>query len=413
MEEYNINNTLNKAKNFFSKHKIVTSNPKIVKNKTVLEFELNLKSYVTKDNTANSFIFELTLKTYRNGFIDFLISSKKKSFTPFHPHFHRKGLWKNYKSKRGDIEEFIKGMILSLQFQEEYVCPEYSDIGNRRARDWYTRQLIDSPNKFPTDNKYLGSDYNNQREKQKEDIPPDKIEAKLENTESTVKKRFTITQNKSYTLREKRFPRKDLCIVDGRLNSNMDSLESDTNSDLRSLLFLGQKAKNQIWEHIRWGHYDSFENKNEQGGILIGRVYQDNVDKLIYGIVEQVVTANSAEGHPAYLKMTHESWSQMLDDADKIIDEDANSELQIIGWYHTHPNNLGVFMSATDLNTQRQFFNQNWHYAVVINPHKMIWKAFIGPEAKECQGFVLKKEVVAAKNKEINHDSTIDKEGGT
>ncbi len=47
-------------------------------------------------------------------------------------------------------------------------------------------------------------------------------------------------------------------------------------------------------------------------------------------------------------------------------------------------------MSGTDMNTQQRFFNQSWHYAIVLNPHKQIWKAFVGIKAMDCQGFFLK-----------------------
>jgi hypothetical protein len=55
-------------------------------------------------------------------------------------------------------------------------------------------------------------------------------------------------------------------------------------------------------------------------------------------------------------------------------------DLKIIGWYHTHPNDLGVFMSATDRRTQELYFNKPGDFAIVLNPQRCHSQAFLGPE---------------------------------
>jgi len=79
----------------------------------------------------------------------------------------------------------------------------------------------------------------------------------------------------------------------------------------------------------------------------------------------------------------------MIDMVDVYLEENPDKSVQIIGWYHTHPRNLGVFMSHTDINTQKLHFNKNWHYAIVLNPQKKIWKAFYGEQAHECLGYFM------------------------
>lgn len=142
----------------------------------------------------------------------------------------------------------------------------------------------------------------------------------------------------------------------------------------------------QIGRHINWGG-KSANNIVEQGGLLLGHTYYDVQNNLHYGIVTKAILGDLAVGNPAYLEMNHDTWKAMLDAADNFIDN-TDTDLQVIGWYHTHPNNLSVFMSGTDMGTQRAFFNKDWQFAIVINPHQQIWRAFFGNQAHECAGYI-------------------------
>jgi proteasome lid subunit RPN8/RPN11 len=44
------------------------------------------------------------------------------------------------------------------------------------------------------------------------------------------------------------------------------------------------------------------------------------------------------------------------------------SDLKVVGWYHSHPG-LSAFLSGTDKETQRKYFNLPHHVAVVIDPN--------------------------------------------
>ena len=48
-------------------------------------------------------------------------------------------------------------------------------------------------------------------------------------------------------------------------------------------------------------------------------------------------------------------------------------------------------MSSTDTATQSRLFSQDWHFAIVMNPHKKIWRVFQGGNSKECKGFMIEK----------------------
>ena len=157
------------------------------------------------------------------------------------------------------------------------------------------------------------------------------------------------------------------------------------------LFFLSEQVwKQDIGEHIGWGKSIP-QNKVEQGGILLGNVYFDKENKKTFAVVEKALAGSSAKGSPAYLRMDHQTWKEMLDEADQYLDNESN-QLRVIGWYHTHPGGLNVFMSGTDMDTQKTFFANFWQFAIVLNPHKRIWRAFAGASATECIGNVIDQE---------------------
>lgn len=175
------------------------------------------------------------------------------------------------------------------------------------------------------------------------------------------------------------------------LNSFKVLAESNFQSGYESShrLYFEYSAIQQLFSHIGWGTPKGTceDNTKEQGGILLGHVYLD--DKFIYGVVKKAVPAITNNRSEVYVEFSHSTWSNILSAIDEINDKVEGEKLQIIGWYHTHPNNLDVFMSGTDKNTQSRHFNTYWHYAVVLNPHKKIWRAFWGKDAIECKGLIL------------------------
>lgn len=144
------------------------------------------------------------------------------------------------------------------------------------------------------------------------------------------------------------------------------------------LLYISEQAEREIKEHISWDKKTSV-NVYEQGGILIGKPFL--IGKSILGIVECVIPAKLSQASAAYLEMGTETWGKMLD----IYDENYKDKgLYVIGWFHTHPNSLSVFMSFTDMETQRGFFNQDWHFSVVLNPHRRLIACFNSANADKC-----------------------------
>ncbi|QHI36421.1 hypothetical protein IMCC3317_17840 [Kordia antarctica] len=154
-------------------------------------------------------------------------------------------------------------------------------------------------------------------------------------------------------------------------------------------IVISTEATKIIFDHIDWSK-DTHQNSVEQGGLLIGHSYMDENNKIIVGYVEKAIPALMAKGSMTYLELNHDVWKSMMDTLDEINENAKNRELQIIGWYHTHPGRLSVYISGTDLNTQQKMFANDWQFAIVLNPQKQIWRAFNGTDAKECKGYILK-----------------------
>jgi len=166
--------------------------------------------------------------------------------------------------------------------------------------------------------------------------------------------------------------------------SSLDSnFRREADFSLGYELYLTMSAFSTIKNHIWWGS-NTYKNTVEQGGILLGHAYRNPDTSVVYAIAEQAIPGRLARGSAGYLEVTHETWKEMLDDMDNL-----HTELQLIGWYHTHPNNLDVFMSGTDRTTQQRLFGNDWQFAIVLNPHKKIWRAFYGSNSSECRGYVL------------------------
>jgi len=93
----------------------------------------------------------------------------------------------------------------------------------------------------------------------------------------------------------------------------------------------------------------------EVGGLLIGSLFQSEVR------VVATLPALEAAAGTANVTFTHEVWDSALSK----IEEDY-PELQIVGWYHTHPR-FGIFMSSYDQFIQQNFFTDSRLLGVVID----------------------------------------------
>ena len=120
--------------------------------------------------------------------------------------------------------------------------------------------------------------------------------------------------------------------------------------------YLTPEAVKEIFDYIKWGEIDR-ENTAEQGGFLIGRYLYDPEKKWNIAIVETAIPARHARGSIGTLEIQNQDMLEMHQQLDMINNTRSEEDkFLVLGWFHTHPNTLDVFMSGTDRYTQRTFF---------------------------------------------------------
>ncbi|MDR1101407.1 MAG: hypothetical protein LBL34_03520 [Clostridiales bacterium] len=150
---------------------------------------------------------------------------------------------------------------------------------------------------------------------------------------------------------------------------------STNRNNTNKYLFISKAAERKINTSLDWGGHTE-RNTVEQMGILLGRVYRNGNE--VYSSVEDIILADTS-GRSASVEMTEANWTEAQDKLADINSRRApNERLIISGWFHTHPNNLSVFMSGTDNNTQTQHFAQDWQVSLVMNPHSGARRSFFG-----------------------------------
>jgi proteasome lid subunit RPN8/RPN11 len=204
----------------------------------------------------------------------------------------------------------------------------------------------------------------------------------------------TVSDSDSHTPKKKRFEIAELAA--GFTIENQDEpvdnpdvipfTTQEVAQGVRRSIFLSSTAAESIFSHIGWG-MDTSQNQVEQGGLLLGTPFMDTRTGVTWAITKSVTPALSAKGSMSALEFPHECWRDFFGELDAI-NAGQDLALQVVGWYHTHPRHLKVFMSATDQATQRRFFREDWQFALVLNPQSRMLRAFNGIDAQPCRGYI-------------------------
>jgi proteasome lid subunit RPN8/RPN11 len=99
----------------------------------------------------------------------------------------------------------------------------------------------------------------------------------------------------------------------------------------------------------------------ELGGVLLGGQYQDDEGRP-FVVISDSLRARHYESTKGSFKFTHDTWEAISRERDQF-----PAELQMVGWYHTHPD-WGVFLSGMDMFICNNFFNKRLDVAYVIDP---------------------------------------------
>lgn len=119
-------------------------------------------------------------------------------------------------------------------------------------------------------------------------------------------------------------------------------------------VLIHQEALAQIADH-------GYSNlRCELGGALLGHAYRHN--GRTYTEIKAALPARSDDHGPVHFTFTADAWAQLHVDREK-----HYPDLEIVGWFHTHPD-LGVFYSSDDVVVHTAAFTLPWHVGLVLDP---------------------------------------------
>ncbi|MDD1766262.1 MAG: Mov34/MPN/PAD-1 family protein [Methanomassiliicoccales archaeon] len=120
-------------------------------------------------------------------------------------------------------------------------------------------------------------------------------------------------------------------------------------------LYISKIAEEKIRNHAT----SCVDHKREVMGLMLGGVYTH--DEMTYSLVRDVVTTD-LEASSVHVKFQREAFEKLFASLDEV-----GFKYVIVGWYHSHPGHK-CFMSSTDIDTQKNLFNQPYHNALVVDP---------------------------------------------
>ena len=122
-------------------------------------------------------------------------------------------------------------------------------------------------------------------------------------------------------------------------------------------VFISQLALAQIDQHA------NSDLNREVGGVLMGHLREGESHLSID--VLAALPAVSEDYGPVHFTFTADAWARIHEDR-----SDQYPDLQIVGWFHTHPD-LGVFYSADDVVVHSAAFVMPWQVGLVIDPIRL------------------------------------------
>ena len=99
----------------------------------------------------------------------------------------------------------------------------------------------------------------------------------------------------------------------------------------------------------------------ELGGVLLGKECVDD-DGRPFVWIEEALEAKYYMNTQASFTYTHDTWSEITRERERL-----HPGLEIVGWYHTHPD-FGIFLSNHDLFIHEHFFPGPLQVAYVVDP---------------------------------------------
>ena len=172
------------------------------------------------------------------------------------------------------------------------------------------------------------------------------------------------------------------------LNAKCDNYKTGNSN---YLLYILRDAADAILSFIEWDKHTE-HNHTEVCGFMIGHHYFDENEGIYYTEVESIITVPTDTSTEVYLQLSTDSMFA-IEQALDAYNAEHETDCKFVGWFHTHPNSLPVFMSSTDLITQTRYFSDDLGYAIVLNPHKLYWKTFRSSRCDDVKCMMVNKSI--------------------
>ena len=146
-------------------------------------------------------------------------------------------------------------------------------------------------------------------------------------------------------------------------------------------VYIARDALKRALRHTETGYA---ETGGEVAGALIGSLQQDAASGITFVEINETVPVRSFSAN-FDVAIDPTEWSKAEDITQQ---PQFRGRCVIVGWYHSHPN-IGIFLSAVDLNTQATHFGVPWQIAIVIDPVRMEIGAFNGQAGTACPIYII------------------------
>ena len=162
-------------------------------------------------------------------------------------------------------------------------------------------------------------------------------------------------------------------------------------------LILTPQASKELMNHFYWNMRHP-NNLCEQQAGLAGYLFKDPQTNRFIAVAEFVIPAIAKNRTPvgAYLSVDDTADVQcelnvINQNLRKMRDYGVFTKLgdaQMLGYVHSHPGDLDVFVSSTDQQTHRTNYGNGTDslgISLVVNPHRRLARAYGGPEIREME----------------------------
>ena len=110
-------------------------------------------------------------------------------------------------------------------------------------------------------------------------------------------------------------------------------------------------------------HSSSFaENRLECLGLMLGNYYSFRGRNWV--LADEYITAEN-DSSSVSVKFSRSAFQRLVEKYNS-----TSSGKLVVGWAHSHPG-YGCFLSATDVRTQRSFFDHFLNFALVADPTRL------------------------------------------